>query len=50
MKPKVYFIETATGESLTSLAAKTQKLFDSLKFSSTVKRADLVGVKTTFGE
>ncbi|MEE9488761.1 MAG: DUF362 domain-containing protein [Candidatus Brocadiales bacterium] len=50
MKPKVYFIETTTGESLTSLAAKTQKLFDSLKFSSTVKRADLVGVKTTFGE
>lgn len=50
MKPKVYFIETETGEALNSLAEKTKKLFDSLKFSSSVKRGDLVGVKTTFGE
>ncbi|OHB86987.1 MAG: hypothetical protein A3C38_08390 [Planctomycetes bacterium RIFCSPHIGHO2_02_FULL_50_42] len=50
MKPKVYFIEASTGEALESLAEKTQKLFDTLKFSSTVKRGDLVGVKTTFGE
>lgn len=50
MKSKVYFVETSTGEALESLAEKTKKLFDTLKFSSTVKRGDLVGVKTTFGE
>lgn len=50
MKSKVYFIEARTGEALEGLAEKTKKLFDALKFSSTVKRGDLVGVKTTFGE
>ncbi|MDO8136782.1 MAG: DUF362 domain-containing protein [Candidatus Brocadiales bacterium] len=50
MKSRVYFIETKSGEALQSLAEKTKRLFDSLDFSSSVKKGDLVAVKTTFGE
>ncbi len=50
MKSKVYFIETGAGEALEGLAEKTKDLFNALEFSSTIKRGDLVGVKTTFGE
>ncbi len=48
----VFFITTKTGEGLDSLAKKTKKLLGSLSQAGwqTVKKGDLIGVKTSFGE
>ncbi|MEK7241942.1 MAG: DUF362 domain-containing protein, partial [Planctomycetota bacterium] len=51
MKSTVFFIRSKTGESLDSLAQKTRRILESTSGESVpIKKGDLVGVKTTFGE
>ena len=50
MKSKVFFIETRSGESLSSQAKKVKRLCDAVGIKSIVKRGDMVAVKTSFGE
>jgi len=56
MKSTVFFIRSKTGEGLDSLAQKTRRILESTLGGSTtgesvpIKKGDLIGVKTTFGE
>ncbi|MGR3310830.1 MAG: DUF362 domain-containing protein, partial [Candidatus Brocadiales bacterium] len=50
MKSKVYFIQTETGEDISSIALKTKALFEGAQFSNTVEKDDMVAIKLTFGE
>lgn len=50
MKSKVFFIETRSGESLSSQAKKVKRLCDAVGIKSIINRGDMVAVKTSFGE